>query len=92
MLPGNDIPYPGNPNGYEIDAASGLGLGWDGRAAGYFVDGEGRGVGIICALWGHENWNPAPGQSGLHEWSRLPESGDMLGVMYLPRVASVSST
>ncbi len=83
----DEVPCPGHHNGYRLDAATGLGVGWDGTASGCFVDRDGHNVAIICGYWDFEDWNPAPGERGFHEWVHYPESRTLVGVMYLPRIA-----
>jgi len=75
----------GHRNGYRLDAATGLGVGWDGTASGCFVGHDGHSVAIICGYWDFEDWNPAPGERGFHEWVRYADSHTLVGVMYLPR-------
>lgn len=80
-----EVPYPGCLNGFSIDPATGLGLGWDGTTVGYFVDAEGLPGGLICAWDGYGHWYPSAGERGFHHWD-LYTNGDRVGVMVAPRV------
>lgn len=79
------VPSPVDPNGFEIDTVTGLGLGWDGTATGLFGDREGRPVAFLCAWWGYPDWNPAPGERGFQEWLLFDDGDDRLGIMVVPR-------
>ncbi len=86
-----EVPRPEHPDGYTLDATTGLGLGWCYTAAGCFADGAGTVRAVIYAFWNFDDLNPAPGERGFHEWHRHFESRILVGVRYLPRADQVSS-
>lgn len=78
-----EVPRPGGADGWELDAATGLGHGWDGTTVGYFLDPAGAPAGVICAWWG-ESEQPHPGHMGFQEW-QFDDDGDRIGIMIAPR-------
>jgi len=87
-----EVPRPGHRDGHELDATTGLGLGWCYRAAGCFADASGTVRAVMYAQWNFDELNPAPGERGFHEWHRHLDSHVLVGVHYLPRVEPISST
>lgn len=79
----SEIPFPGCPNGCQLDHSTGLLIGWDGRVSAYCEDAGGSPAGVLVGMWG-ETPRFKSGDLGCEVWL-WDEECDLIGVMYAPR-------
>lgn len=78
-----EIPFPGCPDGCQLEPSTGFLIGWDGRVSAYCEHADGSPAGVLVGMWG-EPPRFRPGDLGCEVWL-WDEERDLVGVMYAPR-------